>query len=144
MSFQSSEDRNKFQHLCDSYGGDILAWPAEHRDWAFGISSVSDEAVNMLETARELDALLAEVANPQPSPALKAAILMDHSKSDELNWWPFRSIWQPFAGMAVALALGVLVGVISPPIFNPVNGVTAESVMDELTFGDAAYGEVAI
>ena len=63
---------------------------------------------------RQLDALLDLLEPAQPSVSLRrrvAEIPLRHPRPDSSDrWWPFRTLWRPFATLAATAALGVLVG----------------------------------
>lgn len=104
-------NRDRFETLAETYGGDIARWPAEARDAATELLVREPEfARTVLARAAELDEALAAYAVEAPSAALTGRILAAAPRPARARW----RAWLTPAGLGAALAAagvaGVLVG----------------------------------
>ena len=117
--------KERFKALLEAYGADIARWPGAERLAAHAYAETAAEAGALLAEARRIDALLAAVPAPQPSPALEAAILAQIRDAKQARkagpgvaltgllqtLWPRAAVWKPASVFASALVLGALIGV---------------------------------
>jgi hypothetical protein len=135
MTGTENKQHARFRDLIDTHGAAPDCWPAEDRAWAEALSETDPEARVLLAEADTLDRQLNTVAAPSPSAALMGRILAA-VPSGENGWrlpsWLF-PLWRPVGAMAVALMLGLAVGVMTPPELTG-NQTVAEEV--DLLYGN--------
>jgi hypothetical protein len=72
-----------------------------------------------MDAAESLDAILDTLPDPLPSPSLRVALKDIPDQHTGIDWrsllWPFGSAWRPAMGLTAALALGLVVGINTPP-----------------------------
>lgn len=136
--------------LIEAYGADESRWPADERAAAAAISRGCPKLQALLSQAETVDAFLAELPEPIPSPALRVALKEIPEHRALHDWlavlWPFGAIWRPAAGLAMALVVGIFVGGLTPQYGDTGTGgeaVTAvgKPIADPLTVaGLDAFG----
>lgn len=112
------ETGDRFQRLCAQYGGSIARWPAPERHWAQTALQADPSLAAHCQAAAALDRHLDQApAAPTLSAARIGAILAAApQQAAETLFWPFGSARRALAGLAMALILGVLVGITSPGV----------------------------
>ena len=102
----------RFAQICDAYGIQPRAWPADERAAAQALAAVSSEAQALLARSAELDARLAALPALAPSASLRAAVLV--SRNRERSWLAGIAellSWRPAVpALALALVAGIAVG----------------------------------
>ena len=111
---------SRLEAIIDAYGAAPDAWPPAEREAALALLEQSPRAQLRLEEAAALDSLLAAAPTMEPSADLRRRVLAAAprpraswlSRLDEwtAGLWPFSPRWQPAAALAVAAALGVVLG----------------------------------
>jgi hypothetical protein len=89
----------RFRLLSESYGADLLRWPAEARDEAQALLSASAEARALFEEARRLDA------------AIGAA-----SAHEQAQRWPLDERNQALTRLRSRVALQIAAEAVRPPV----------------------------
>lgn len=104
--------------LIEAYGADESRWPADERAAAVAVLRASPKLLALRAEAETVDAFLAELPKPLPSPALRVALKDIPERRALHDWlavlWPFGAIWRPAAGLAMALVVGMFVGGLTP------------------------------
>lgn len=112
-------DEVRFSALAEAFGGRIERWPEDQREaaWRF-VAERGGSAQAVLADALALDETLEVLRPPQPSSALRDAILAAAPRSAGLRGRPERSaLWRWLtgaglgAGLAAACAAGIVAGV---------------------------------
>ncbi len=110
----------RFTAIVDAYGADAARWPENERAGARALLAADPRARAILSQAVELDQLLDLAPSHLPSAALTGRILAS-LPPPRLGWralladiLPGRNVWQPTAGLAFALVMGIGVGVLWP------------------------------
>lgn len=94
---------DRFQALLDAYGADPDRWPDAERDAARAFLAGNDAATTALNSAAELDALIAPAAiNAVPSDMLTARLLRALPQAEFFGDWKHVA-----AAAALALAVGL-------------------------------------
>jgi len=122
---------DRVRQIIDAYGADAHRWPAGERSAAQELVRSEATLTAYLEQARALDSVLDLATTAQPSEALRRSILAERpaahvqdasvgagSVSGVSNWWrglldqlvPGVPGWQPVAGFAASLLVGVWLG----------------------------------
>jgi hypothetical protein len=83
----------------------------------------SDVARSLLRQEQKFDQLLKDLSQPAyHSSDLLGRVLVNAEETNPgpflKSLWPFGSIWQPAAGMAMAACLGILLGFASPNLLS--------------------------
>lgn len=101
----------RFEILAKSHGADLRRWPAAERLAAEPLARQA-EAQALLAAETELDAWLDGYRTPAPSVQLSAAILAAAPQARRRSsWGGVFGYWLSGAGVAVAVATGVALGV---------------------------------
>lgn len=107
-------DRTRFAALAEAWGGRIERWPTDERDaaWRF-LAEAGEVAQALLAGALDLDEALEALRPPQPSAALRAAILAAAPRPRPARGalWRWLTGAGLGAGLAAACAAGVVAGV---------------------------------
>ena len=107
----------RFEHLVDAYGPDLIDWPVEDRAAAETLLRDSREAQDLVHSARQLNAALDDYQVAAPSPDFES-MLLDMSppaprrevrKSRGFTWAGLRFLTSASAALACA-AFGLVVG----------------------------------
>lgn len=102
-------DAQRFEALADAHGGLIARWPADVQDAAYAWLAQAPEAAQAaLAEALALDAALDVLRPPQPSAALRDAVLAAAPRAR--TGWSLRR-WLAGAGVGAALAAASVIGV---------------------------------
>lgn len=116
-------DLARFGEIVAAYGADPGRWPPGERAAAERLRAGSDDARQLHADAAALDTLMNLTAAPAPSPELMAQVL---AAAGRRRWrdgfaalWPFKTIWRPASGFAVAAALGIVLGAAVPETVLP-------------------------
>lgn len=120
----SEVDVERFAELVDAYGAEPSAWPEQERPSALRLLEHSEQAVRLLEEAAQLDGLLADVLDVEPSMGLRDRIL-EQAPLPPRTWserwarmaqaiWPFGPSWQPATALAASVLLGLTFGFTVP------------------------------
>lgn len=130
-----STDLERFKAVVETYGAREEAWPAADHEMMQRLLETSDVARSLLRQEKKFDLLLQEQSRPiVASSDLLGRVLVNAEDINQgslfRSLWPFGSLWQPAAGMAVAACIGILLGFSSPNILN--NG-------DEYTLNDTMF-----
>jgi hypothetical protein len=133
-------DARRFEALLDAYGAEPRRWPAAERSAAEAFARTADGPA-LLAAGAEVDDWLAMSATPQPSAALREAVLAQAPRPDLRNgltaWWtPLRG-WAPGAGLAAAGLAGVLFGA-------TLTGAPTEPQVELLLAEAGPYDEAAL
>lgn len=103
-------DAQRFEALADAHGGLISRWPADVQDAAFAWLAEAPEAAQaVLTDALALDEALDVLRPPQPSMALRDAILAAAPKARAGS---SLSRWLAGAGVGAALATACVAGMV--------------------------------
>jgi hypothetical protein len=109
-------DQMRFAALADAFGGRIELWPEIEREaaWRF-VAEQGEAARGLLAEAAELDGQLQTLRPPQPSAALRQAILdaAPRLRAGRTRLWRWLTGAGLGAGLAAACAAGVLAGAVS-------------------------------
>ncbi len=121
-------DQTRFAALADAYGGRIDLWPEAEREsaWRY-VAEQGESARASLADAAGLDEQLQTLRPPQPSAALRQAILDAAPKARAVRGqlWRWLTGAGLGAGLAAACAAGVMAGAVS-------NGPSADARADAL------------
>jgi hypothetical protein len=136
---------NRLKEVMDAYGAEPARWPADERAGAQALLRRSPEARALQDEARRLDRALDLMPGIGPSSALTDRILAQ-APAPRGAWaiwrivWPFERPWRPVAAWASAAALGLVLGVVSPPagLFAQDGTQIVYADIDGLAFGDFA------
>ncbi|MDB5469250.1 MAG: hypothetical protein JWR84_810 [Caulobacter sp.] len=128
-------DAQRFEALADAHGGLIARWPAEVQDDAFAWLAQAPEAAQaVLTDALALDEALDVLRPPQPSAALRDAVLAAAPRQKQ-TWSLGR--WLAGAGVGAALATASVAGVmIGTQVSTAPAEVSDEAVMSASTDDD--------
>ena len=118
-----SAELERFKTVVETYGAEVKAWPVEELPMMERLLASSDVARSLLRQEQKFDQLLSDLSKPaHHSSDLLGRVLVN---AEEINpgpilksLWPFGSIWQPAAGMAMAACLGILLGFASPNLLS--------------------------
>lgn len=111
-----------FERLLELYGARLERWPEELRAPAREWLEQSEVARRAWQRAGRLDRLLDAYPEIEPSPALVAriaAIPIVAPAPRRAVAWPFGAVWASLLGWAVAAVLGLWVGGVAAPMFEP-------------------------
>lgn len=106
----------RVQQVLMAYGTKPQSWPEQERSQVEHFLANNPAVAPIYQAESQLDALLAQGANPKPSPALYASILAavepkQHRKTiDPVNLWPFGPFWRPVGVLACSALLGLVLG----------------------------------
>ena len=102
---------DRFEALCDAYGGDIDRWPDDEREAANALVEANPQETRlMLEAARALDEALAAAVYDPPSELLYQRIVAEGARAT----LPQRPTWAA-AAAAVMLTVGLGAGWLAAP-----------------------------
>lgn len=123
--------RERVLALIDAYGGEPERWPDREREAAVAMLSGDPDLARAAEDARALDLAMDTLPAPVPSPALRVALKEIPDRHGGLlevvaSWF---GVWRPAAGLAVAAALGIVIGAANPDL--PLPGFETASVVEE-------------
>lgn len=138
-------DRERFAALADAFGGRIDLWPEAEREGAWRFMAEQGAAASaLLAGAALLDQQLETLRPPQPSAALRQAILAaaPRPRVGRSRLWRWLTGAGLGAGLAAACAAGVLAGTLSS---GPLGGAAAEEVKADalIAVGDDGPGLAA-
>ncbi len=103
--------QDRFEALCEAYGGDIAKWPEAEREAAEAfLAAHPDTAMPALVAARALDEVLTEAAISAPSEGLHQSIVSQGVKVRQ----PRQPVWAA-AAAAVMLTVGLSAGWMAAP-----------------------------
>ena len=118
-------DLARLGQILDVHGADPDSWPEAELDDALALLASSAEARALNASAARLDRLLDRAPTLEPSPELKARVLVTAGESVHprrirpRTWaaalWPFGPAWQPAAALALSALVGVALGTVAPP-----------------------------
>jgi hypothetical protein len=138
---ETQMDMARLAELLDAYGADARRWPKDEREAALALLSDSAEARALRDDAAALDTLLDTSSAPAPSPELMAAILAGAARPGWRRWlaefWPVGPAWQPASAFAVAVVLGVAIGIGAPDLVLPDAADSAVAEVESLALGPA-------
>ena len=123
MKENLSAELERFKTVVETYGAREDAWPDADVPMMQRLLESSDVARSLLRQEAKFDQFIAELSPaPYASSHLLGRVL---ESAEEINQgpflkslWPFGSIWQPAAGMAVAACLGIFLGFASPNVLS--------------------------
>ncbi|WP_334130325.1 hypothetical protein [Sneathiella sp.] len=123
MKEKLSAELERFKSVVETYGAREEAWPAADLPMMQRLLETSAVARSLLRQETKFDLLLQQESRiPPASAALLGRVLRsaeDVNRGSFLkSLWPFGSLWQPAAGMAMAACLGILLGFASPDILS--------------------------
>lgn len=148
--------------ILDAYGGEARRWPAAERAAAEALLTASPEARGLLAEVTRLDQMLSAAPAPEPSAALRAAILQAAPKPAATSRPSVaeigRGLWQSLAGvltgelgglrpagavLGIALVLGVVAGGALESQTEADTSVASAPTLDllQLALFDDSYGE---
>ncbi|MAZ04615.1 MAG: hypothetical protein CMN56_15885 [Sneathiella sp.] len=118
-----SRDLARFKAVVETYGARVESWPKADLHMMKRLLSSSDVARSLLRQETKFDQLLSDESKPIVAPSgLMGRVLMNAEDINQGSFlkslWPFGSIWQPAAGMAMAACIGILLGFTSPNILE--------------------------
>lgn len=156
-------DKQQFERILAAHGGNPDAWPASERAAALSFSTTNPQAAIMLHEARALHALISDLPDIDPSPALTdriiaAALAQDRTanvrqqgrQSPTLTdyrqrirrlhegLWPFGPLWRPAAGLALPALVGLLLGLYQPQLISTPAPGPAPAMTAPITLTSAA------
>lgn len=155
----------RFAVILDAYGSEKRRWPSTERAAAEALLAASPEARARLAEAARLDRVLSASTAPEPSAALRAAILQAAPKATPADSVELRrrrigfaetgrGLWQSLVGelgglrpagavLGLALLLGVAVGgaLESQTGASPATASVAPLDLVQLALFDDSYGE---
>lgn len=140
---------DRFAAMVAAYGGAPARWPAAERAAAEALMVSDPRARTLAEEAGQLDQLLDGVPAAAVSAALTGRILASLPpprrglRAILSDLMPGRPVWQPVAGFAFALVMGVGVGVLWPVSAPYAPGADGESALvaeDENLFFNSGFG----
>jgi anti-sigma factor RsiW len=109
--------RDQFNAALDRHGGDLSRWPASLRQEAEALIAGDAGAASEFETARRLDALLAEAVAPSRVDAALIGRIVSRpgARRSEAVFRPTRRLigWAS-AAMAATLVIGFVAGTVLP------------------------------
>ncbi|MCR9175493.1 MAG: hypothetical protein NXI19_05760 [Alphaproteobacteria bacterium] len=139
MTLRSNISERRVLELIDAYGAVPARWPATERAPAMDLVARTPDLRIAMETAAVLDEMLDTRPTPMPNPALRVELKKIPDQRHGLDWlsalWPFGAPWRPAMGLAAALAVGLLVGAVSPPA-DTLTGDSAEIMLDQTAPSD--------
>lgn len=109
--------RDQFIAALDRYGGDLTRWPPALRQNADVLIAADSNAAADLETARRLNALLAEAVVPSQVDAALIGRILSHGRArrDETILRPTRRLaGLASAAMLATVMIGFVAGVVAP------------------------------
>jgi hypothetical protein len=123
MKKDLSAELERFKIVVETYGAREKAWPAEDLPLMHRLLASSDVARSLLRQEQKFDQLLKDLSQPAyHSSDLLGRVLVNAEETNPgpflKSLWPFGSIWQPAAGMAMAACLGILLGFASPNLLS--------------------------
>jgi ferric-dicitrate binding protein FerR (iron transport regulator) len=137
-------DGGGFERLLELYGARLERWPEELRAHAREWMEQSELARSAWQEAARLDRLLDAYPEIEPSPALVAriaAIPITAPAPRPAVSWPLGALWASLLGWGVAAVLGLMVGGVAAPMFEPLEtGASASVAMSEESEQDDAAG----
>lgn len=152
----------RFAAILDAYGSAARRWPEAERAAAEALLAASPEARGLLAEATRLDRVLSAATAPEPSAALRAAILQAVPKQAAAGRPSFaeigRGLWQSLAGvltgelgglrpagavLGAALVLGVIAGGALESRTGSSTSAASAPTLDlvQLALFDDSYGE---
>lgn len=152
----------RFAAILDAYGSAARRWPEAERAAAQALLAASPEARGLLADAARLDGVLSAATAPEPSAALRAAVLRAAPKPAVASRPGFveigRGLWRSLAGvltgelgglrpagavLGVALMLGVVAGGALESQTGASTPVASAPTLDlvELALFDDSYGD---
>lgn len=134
-------DNTRLQVLLEAYGADARRWPEADRPLAQAAFEESDLSP-VLDNARTTDDLLGLSPAPVASAALRERVLAAAPKARARVWAPGAWLWRGAlgAGMAAAVAAGVMVGWSAPPAPAMDDDVQLALVAYAAPAADTAFG----
>jgi hypothetical protein len=138
-------EMTRLREIIEAYGAEPARWPVGERAPAQALLRRSAEARAMQDDARRLDRALDLMPRIGPSPALAGRILAA-APASRGAWsllrivWPFEGPWRPVAAWASAAALGLMLGIFTPPagLLAEDGTEVAYSQIDGWAFGEFA------
>lgn len=156
MNASNRMEGGGFERLLDVYGARLERWPEELRVAARDWMERSEPARLAWERASRLDEMLDAAPEVEPSASLVAriaAIPITAPAPRAGAAWPLGAAWASLLGWGAAAVLGIWVGGVAAPMFEPVEDSISEEVasdetmfdewseLSELVLGDALAGE---
>lgn len=133
-------DARRFESLLDAYGAEPRRWPADERRAAEAFVATAAGRVS-LAAHLELDHWLDTSKRPQPSTALREAVLARAPRPGFWNaaaaWLGPARAWAPGAGLVAAGLAGVLFGA-------TLSGSVADPQVEVLLAEAGPYDEAAL
>jgi hypothetical protein len=127
---------DRFKTLLAAYGARLELWPENERAAAQALLESSGEARELSRAEAPLDASFAAAEATELSATLArklAELPVRYEQPRRL--WPFRRVWVPVLGWAVAAVFGVLLGSLATPLEDEserrVSLVSPEASADE-------------
>tara|TARA_R110001599_G_scaffold37184_10_gene115762 strand:+ start:1399 stop:1851 length:453 start_codon:yes stop_codon:yes gene_type:complete len=138
-----SKELARFKTVVETYGARAESWPKADLPMMQKLLASSDVARSLLRQEAKFDQLLSDKSNPIVAPSgLMGRVLMNAEDINQGSFlkslWPFGSIWQPAAGMAMAACLGILLGFTSPNILEN----SDEYALSEPSFSGATLSDL--
>jgi hypothetical protein len=142
MNASKRMDGGGFERLLDVYGARLERWPEELRAAAREWLESSEAAKLAWQRASRLDDLLDAPPEVEPSASLMAriaAIPITVPAPHAGARWPLGAAWASLLGWGVAAVLGIWVGGVAAPMFEPVDA--SVSVWDDGVSEEAALSD---
>jgi len=131
MNASQRMDGGGFERLLELYGARLERWPEELRAPATDWMEQSEVARSAWQRAARLDRQLDAYPEIEPSPSLVAriaAIPITAPAPRPGVSWPFGAVWASLLGWSVAAVLGLWVGGVAAPVFEPLDTVPSAAM----------------
>ncbi|GLQ05369.1 hypothetical protein [Sneathiella chinensis] len=139
MSHDTDTDKQRLLRVLDAYGADPARWPPQDRQRLSPLLAAPDPEVTAhLAEARTVDSLFKEQEQQAHAPShLMGAVLNDADRLYGARDKGFLFLLRPFvgvgSGLAFALMIGILVGILSPNLTVPDD----EPLLNDLAWSDS-------
>ena len=163
-------DKQKFERILATHGGNPDAWPETERAVALNFSVTDPQAAIMLREARALHTLIGELPDIDPSPDLTdriiaAAVAQNQTANADMRQqgrqssiltdyrqrmrrlreglWPFGPLWRPAAGLAAPALFGLLLGLYQPQLIATTAPTATTATVTAITLTSTAETSTA-
>jgi hypothetical protein len=127
----------RFGALLEAYGARLELWPEAERDAARALLETSLEARELRAAEAALDAAFESAPEPELSAALMRRLNEVPIRTPQRRaLWPFRSVWVPALGWALAAAVGLGIGFQTAPFESDTATFAESATSDNAASGD--------